>query len=116
MHTHQRGVALITALLLVFLATMTAVEAVYSFQLTLSRSAAVLGQRQVWYYALGGEAWALQILRRDREDNEIDHSQEDWATPIPALPIQGGALSGRIEDLQGRFNLPRSSKCLTKSI
>ncbi len=52
MHTHQRGVALITALLLVFLATMTAVEAVYSFQLTLSRSAAVLGQRQVWYYAL----------------------------------------------------------------
>lgn len=105
MRSRQRGVALITALLLVFLATMTAVEAVYSFQLTLNRSAVVLGQRQVWYYALGGEAWAMEILRRDAEDNEIDHLEESWATPMPALPIQGGALAGKIEDLQGRFNL-----------
>ena len=105
MESRQRGVALITALLLVFLATMTAVEAVYSFQLTLNRSAVVLGQRQVWYYALGGEAWAMEILRRDAEDNEFDHLEESWATQIPALPIQGGALAGKIEDLQGRFNL-----------
>ncbi len=105
MEARQRGVALITALLLVFLATMTAVEAVYNFQLTLNRSSVVLGQRQAWYYALGGEAWAMETLRRDREDNEVDHLEEAWATPIPGLPIQGGSLSGKIEDLQGRFNL-----------
>jgi general secretion pathway protein K len=105
MYPRQEGVALITALLLVFLATTTAVEAVYSFQLTLNRSSVVLGQRQAWYYALGGEAWAMESLRRDREDNDIDHLKEAWATPIPGLAIQGGALSGEIQDLQGRFNL-----------
>ncbi|MCH8959239.1 MAG: type II secretion system minor pseudopilin GspK, partial [Proteobacteria bacterium] len=30
---------------------------------------------------------------------------EDWATPVPTLPIEGGAIRGFLEDMQGRFNL-----------
>ncbi|HYM33967.1 MAG TPA: type II secretion system minor pseudopilin GspK, partial [Steroidobacteraceae bacterium] len=28
-----------------------------------------------------------------------------WATPIPPIAIDGGEISGRLEDMQGRFNL-----------
>ncbi len=101
----QRGVALLTALLVVFLATVATVSLVYKLQLSINRSGVLLGQRQALYYALGGEAWAGQILRRDAEDNESDHGNEDWATTIAALPIEGGTISGSIVDEQGRFNL-----------
>ncbi len=105
MRDREAGVALITALLLVFLATVAAVEAVYRFQLTMNRSSVVLGQRQAWYFALGGEAWAMEILRRDHKESEVDHPKEAWARPKRTLPIQGGTLSSNIEDLQGRLNL-----------
>jgi general secretion pathway protein K len=101
----QRGVALLTALLVVFLTTVAAVSLVYKLQLSINRSAVLLGQRQALYYALGGEAWAGQILRRDAEDSEFDHGNEDWAQAIATLPIEGGSMSGSIVDEQGRFNV-----------
>jgi general secretion pathway protein K len=30
---------------------------------------------------------------------------EQWAFELPPLPVDGGTISGRLEDLQGRFNL-----------
>src|SRR5690606_30105713 len=36
---------------------------------------------------------------------EYDHLGEDWATALQPLPIEGGTIAGRLEDLQGRFNL-----------
>jgi general secretion pathway protein K len=45
-------------------------------------------------------------LRQDLVDSpESDHLGELWATELPPLPFEGGVISGRIEDLQGRFNL-----------
>ena len=55
--------------------------------------------------ALGAEAWAAEILREDAERNRRDSLDEVWATPLPPLPIEGGSVTGRLEDLQGRFNL-----------
>jgi general secretion pathway protein K len=45
------------------------------------------------------------ILRRDAEDSKIDTLGENWATALPPIAVEGGFVSGRIEDLQGRFNL-----------
>lgn len=101
----QAGVALLMVLLIVFIATFAAARLVYDFQLSLNRSAVLMGQRQAWYYALGGEAWAMEILRRDAEESETDHLGEDWAKPITGLAIQGGVISTKIEDAQSRFNL-----------
>ncbi len=56
-------------------------------------------------YALGAESWAMQILSEDAEDNSIDHPDEVWATDLPPLPIDGGAVDGSLIDLQGRFNI-----------
>ena len=37
--------------------------------------------------------------------NESDDLGELWATDLPPLPVDGGVITGHLEDLQGRFNL-----------
>jgi general secretion pathway protein K len=101
----QRGVALITAVLLVALATLLAVRLAREGALDQRRTATTLMLEQARQYALGAEAWASETLREDAARNEQDDFTEDWAQPVPRLPITGGTLSGQMEDMQGRFNL-----------
>lgn len=101
----QRGVALITAMLIVALATMMTGGAVWDFHLDQRRTEAVLFTDLANGYALGAEAWAGRILIEDAEDNNVDHPGEVWATNLPPLPIDGGTVDGALIDLQGRFNL-----------
>jgi general secretion pathway protein K len=103
--TAQRGVALIKAMLVVALATSVAVAMVSRQQFDIRRTGNVLQAGQAALYTDGVEAWAAQLLRRDRLDNQVDHAEEDWATILPPIPVEGGSISGAIEDLQGRFNL-----------
>jgi len=101
----MRGAALITAVLVTALVTITAAAMATRQQLDIRRSANLINSDQAWLYSLGMEAWAIQILARDRLDNATDHLGEDWATTIAPIEIEGGALAGKILDLQGRFNL-----------
>lgn len=101
----QRGVALITAVLMVALATILAVNVGFRGYLEQRRSMTVFALDQGYEVALGAEAWAADILRADKRDSKTDFTGEIWATPIPPLPIDGGELEGRLEDQQGRFNL-----------
>lgn len=101
----QRGVALLTALAVVALATVAATYMMSAQQLQIRRAGNQLLQEQAWQYALGAEAWSKTILAQDAADNNIDALDENWAIELPPLPIEGGSLSGRLTDLQGRFNL-----------
>ena len=56
-------------------------------------------------YAFGLEDWARIFLRDDRKDSQIDSLDEDWATALPGLPIEGGYLTGYMVDEQSKFNL-----------
>ncbi len=104
-HRQQSGVALVTALLVTAIATVTAVSMAARQQLDMRRTANMLGSDQAYLFALGVEEWAKQILVRDRKDGNIDHLKEDWATILPPITVEGALLSGSIEDLQGRYNL-----------
>jgi len=101
----QQGVALITALLVVALATLAAVAMTARQQLDIRRTANILNGEQAYMYALGGESWVKRILQRDIQQNSIDSFKDVWATPLPPLPIPGGTLQGQVEDLSGRFNV-----------
>ncbi len=101
----QGGVALITVLLVVFLATIAAASLATVQHFAIRRGELLLHRQQAMLYARGAEAWAVQILARDRRDNDTDHLDENWAALPPALPVEGGAITGAITDLQGRFNL-----------
>ncbi|MGB5131545.1 MAG: type II secretion system minor pseudopilin GspK [Steroidobacteraceae bacterium] len=101
----QRGVALIMAIILVAIATMLAVRIGTRASLDQRRTAGLIALDQAWNVALGAEAWAIEVLRKDREDSQVDSLVEGWAQPIPPLPVDGGAVRGALEDMQGRFNL-----------
>lgn len=102
---YERGVALITALLVVALATVLAVEIVARERLDIRRTQNMIARDQAQAMALAGEAWAIDLLKTDQEENEIDGLQDNWAQPMLLPPFEGATLQMWIEDLQGRFNL-----------
>lgn len=109
----QRGVALITVLLVVAIVTVVSAGMIARQQLSIRSTANQLQARQAWHYALGGEALAQSILRRDLRATlesgaaqaPVDHLLEAWALPQPTFDIEQGRIQVRIEDLAGRFNL-----------
>ena len=107
----QRGVALITVLLIVAIVTLVSAALIARQQLAIRSTGNQLQARQAWHYALGGEALAQGLLQRDLRTPgsdpraPVDHLREPWARPLPAYPIEQGEIAVRIEDLAGRFNL-----------
>ena len=101
----NRGVALITAMLITALAAMVAANLAWDNALDVRRTMVLLHHEQAVQVALGAESWVIGILHQDLEDSETDHLGEIWAFELPGLPIDGGELTGTIEDLQGRFNV-----------
>jgi general secretion pathway protein K len=102
----QRGVALITALLVVAIATVLAVEIAARERLDIRRTQNLLARDQAYALAVAAEAWTLDILKTDLQEGDgVDGPQDDWAQDIMLPPFEGATLGMRIEDLQGRFNL-----------
>jgi general secretion pathway protein K len=90
---------------MVALATMLAVDVGFRGFLDQRRSGTMLAMDQALQVALGAEAWAADFLKQDLQDSQTDHLGETWARPLPPLPIDGGTVEGRLEDMQGRFNV-----------
>lgn len=104
-HQRQRGVALLTALLVVTLIAIIGAGMLDRMNLAAHRSSNLWLIDQAGWYAAGVEDWAGEILARDARANEIDSLDQAWAHPVDYLPIEGGAVQGRLSDLQGRLNL-----------
>lgn len=104
-----RGVALITAMLVTALAGTVAATLAWDNALDVRRTMVMLYRDQAIQVAVGSEGWVRSILRDDGAQSPNDHLDEIWATDIPPLPIDSdavqGQILGRIEDLQGRFNV-----------
>jgi general secretion pathway protein K len=102
----QRGVAMITAILIVALATILAVHVGYQAFLDQRRSVTAFSVDQGFQVALGAEAWVADILQKDaKQSPKSDDYTEEWAMRIPPLPVDGGEIIGQVDDMQGRFNL-----------
>lgn len=101
----QRGVALITALLVVALASIAAAAVLASASIAIHRTENLLDSEKGWWYADGVEAWGKTILDRDAKNNKTVSLASEWAKPVDYLPIDEGSIRGALEDLQGRLNL-----------
>lgn len=93
------------ALLILALAAIVAIAIVARSEAEFRRTELLLHGDQAMQYVLGAEHWVMQILRRDRQESEVDTFGEPWAVDLPPLPVDGGVVTGRLEDLNGRFNL-----------
>lgn len=104
----ERGVALITVMLVFALVAVVAAEMLRRSQLNLRSVGNLIETRQAYYYALGGEAFARQILAKQLQGNyRTDRLRDAWARTGEQAPfdIENGKMKVEIHDLQGRFNL-----------
>jgi len=104
----QSGVALITAILLVAMATLLTTKLAWDYQISLRRTEAMLMQEQARFFAVGAEAVAISVLKED--EDVFDHAGDWWAQNIDPIPIGideivMGTMDGQLHDIQGRFNL-----------
>lgn len=102
----QQGIALITILVMVALATILAATIAQRQAATAESTAYLMRQNQSLMYAKSAEAFFSKLLVDDAENAaEVDHLQETWAQPMPAFPVDDGYVSGIIQDESGKFNL-----------
>ncbi len=100
----QRGVAIITAMLIVALAAVIAVALLSQGNIHVHRTENILVRDQSSFYTVGAERLAALILLAD-DDFDVDGATDFWAQPATPLPFEGGTITGQISDLQAKFNL-----------
>ncbi len=107
--SHEKGVALITAIIIVSMASIAAVAMTHELQLGIRRSGNIFSSDQGYLYTLGSESWSRGMLIRDLSDDgksgNYDGLDEDWAQELPPTPVEGGQVQALTTDLQARFNL-----------
>lgn len=101
----QRGLAVITAMLVVALAASLAAFVAWQQHLWTRQVENLAAQAQGRAAALAALQWARALLAEDARAGAVDHLAEDWAQALDPLPADGGELSGVIRDQQGLFNL-----------
>ena len=105
----DRGVALITAMLIMALLGILASTLAWDNALDMRRTMTMLYHDEGVQAVYGAEDWVRLLLRDDAVDSTTDHLGEIWAAEFPILPIESetvqGAVQGAVEDLQGRFNI-----------
>lgn len=101
----QQGVAIITALLIVTIATTVSITISTRLQLDVRRTGNLIAQDQAQFYLLAAEEWSQRILRQDKKDSTVDSLDEPWAVELPPLPVDGGSIQGRLTDLHACLNI-----------
>ncbi|MFC5472356.1 type II secretion system minor pseudopilin GspK [Paraherbaspirillum soli] len=120
--SRQRGVAVVTALLLTTLAVTIVASLFWQQQVQVRSIENQRLQLQKEWILRGALDWASLILRTHNQQSNIDHLREAWAAPLAETRLdqymeEGQAsndagdaiLSGNIVDAQSRYNLSNLS-------
>jgi general secretion pathway protein K len=104
----QKGLALISVLLVFALAAIIASEVASRTYQDIRKTANLINTKQAYLYALAGEQFARQLLFRDYDEEQSGHSDQltdNWSNIKNVFDIENGSMNIEIIDLQGRFNL-----------
>ena len=108
-YRQQRGIALLTAIVLFAIATVLAAAITYNKAMAARRAAATFALDQALQAGLAAESLAALALETSLKDNasETLPSGQVWTRPFGPVEIEdtGIWIAGQLEDLQGRFNL-----------
>ena len=102
--TTQRGIALITVMLVLAVVTVSLVSMSSDRQMDIRRTENQLRSSQAWEYVHGLEAWAENQLNVDFATNQYDALTDRWSKPLFST-IPEGNVKADIIELQGRINL-----------
>ena len=102
----QKGVALFMTLLIVSIATLISSEMWFNNNLDVSRQFNNRSSYQAMHYSRGMILWAKDILRQDYQENSnYDTNSDVWNRTITGIEVEDAFLSGKLNDLSGKFNL-----------
>ena len=102
--SRQRGVILLSALVMVALAAVVAAALFFDTGLTGRRARSSYDFEQAWLLVHGAEAIAAQALADD--DGPTDTPSDSWASPVDPVEVEEGlTLEARLVELNGRFNV-----------
>lgn len=102
----QKGVALITVMLIVALCAVIATQMTARLQMQVQRSANITFNQQAYWYAMGAEAFTKRVLiTAFKKDADVTHLGQIWAQGETTFPVEFGEISGEITDLQSCLNL-----------
>lgn len=106
----QRGVALITVLLVMVIAIAAATHSILRNRIAVSRTGALLANTQLAEFVRGAEVWAQVALEKDYESDReqtpsADSAQEAWAQKALAFNPDNGKIRINIKDLNSCFNV-----------
>lgn len=102
----QKGVALITVMLIVALCAVIASQMTARLQIQMQRSANIAFNQQAYWYAMGAEAFTKRVLiTAFKTDEDVTHLGQIWAQGETTYPVDFGEISGEITDLQSCLNL-----------
>ena len=103
---NQRGIALITVMLIVALSAVILMQMTTRLQLQMQRTENIALNQQAYWYAMGAEAFAKRVLITSFEENKkITHLGQSWAQGETSYPVDFGQITGEIKDLQSCLNL-----------
>ena len=100
---NRQGVAIISVMIVIALISASVSLMLQRFGKDLQQTKYTLNQTQALNHLYSIEAWAKIILSND--ESGFDNLNEDWATAITPIEIEGGSLYGKLTDLQSRLNL-----------
>ena len=101
----QRGVALLTILLLVVSITVVAGAMLASQKIAIRRSGLLFDQNQLLQDINAGQQLAVTLIRADAKLNDTDSAQDIWAQPIPPYTLGGHSIGIELRDEGSRFNI-----------
>jgi general secretion pathway protein K len=103
----QQGIALITAIVLVAIATVLATSIGFAAVMVARRASATFGADQALLAAEGAEDMAGYVLRQSGATSGSDSPDQVWAQPYGPYPLAPDVTLqfAQIEDEQGKFNI-----------
>ncbi|HEX7045727.1 MAG TPA: type II secretion system minor pseudopilin GspK [Burkholderiales bacterium] len=108
MRARERGVALVTAVLIVAVVAALATSLALGQQVWLRQAQNLADLAQAEKLRRGAFEFAAVMLALDGRNvrtSQTDDLTEEWAQPLPPLPVDGGSVLIAIADAQGLFNL-----------
>ncbi len=109
-HLDQSGAALITALLIVSVMSITALAVIENLRFSMKLTSNLSQREQARLYALGAEQLAMSTIEAARkansgQDNARYPELDGWTQKPLFFPIDGGTIKGQVKDGANCFNL-----------
>jgi len=101
----QRGIALLTVLLILAVMVIIASNMSSRLQLELRRTSNIMTHQQALWYAYGAEALVEKGLKQALKDDDTINLDQYWATEGMMYPVENGLIGGQVFDMQACFNV-----------